>query len=104
MVTLYFELCERVWGGSPATEQIPSGLETADLDDDSPSSSENSTNSHSAASENWQNLGAFEEVDSNPTPSAATIQHRRVLLSKTLADHRQKRLKRKLPLILMHNF
>ena len=99
VVMLYFELCERLWGGSLATEQIPSGLETADLDNDSPNSSVNSTNGHSAASENWQNLGAFEEeVDSNPTPSPASIQHRRELLSKTLADHRQKKLKRKLPI------
>ena len=99
VVMLYFELCERVWGGSPATEQISSGLETADLDDDSANSSVNSTNSHSPATEDGQNLDAFEEeVDSDPTPSQATVQHRRELLSKTLADHRQKKLKRKLPI------
>ena len=61
VVMFYFELCERVWGGSPATEQISSGLETADLDDDSANSSVNSTNSHSLATEDGQNLDAFEE-------------------------------------------
>ena len=97
VVMLYFELCERVWGGSPATEQISSGLETADHDDDSTNSSVNSTNNHSPATEDGWNLDAFEEeVDSNPTPSQATVQHRRELLSNTLADHRQKKLKRKL--------
>ena len=28
---LYFELCEQVWGGSPATEQTEGGIENADL-------------------------------------------------------------------------
>ena len=28
VVLLYFEQCELVWGGSPATETIPSGLES----------------------------------------------------------------------------
>lgn len=32
MVLLYFELCEQIWGGSPATTTIPSGIETADID------------------------------------------------------------------------
>ena len=32
VVMLYFELCEKIWGGSPATTQIEGGLETADLD------------------------------------------------------------------------
>ena len=30
---LYYELCERIWGGSPATEQIESGLESTDIDE-----------------------------------------------------------------------
>ena len=32
VVLLYFELCEKIWGGSPATEQIAAGVETTDLD------------------------------------------------------------------------
>ena len=34
VVLLYYELCEQVWGGSPATEQIE-GLESMDLTSDS---------------------------------------------------------------------
>ena len=30
-VLIFYELCENVWGGSPATEQIEGGLESADL-------------------------------------------------------------------------
>ena len=28
---LYYEHCERIWGGSPATEQIDAGLESTDI-------------------------------------------------------------------------
>ena len=28
----WFEWCEQIWGGSPATEQICSGVESADLE------------------------------------------------------------------------
>ena len=31
VVLLYYELCERVWGGSPATQQIDGGLESGDI-------------------------------------------------------------------------
>ena len=31
VVMIYYEQCEKVWGGSPATEQIEEGLETIDL-------------------------------------------------------------------------
>ena len=31
VIFLFFDLCEKIWGGSPATEQITSGVETSDL-------------------------------------------------------------------------
>ena len=34
VVLLYQELCEQLWGGSPATEHIEGGLESADLRSD----------------------------------------------------------------------
>ena len=37
VVLLYFEWCERIWGGSPATDQIQSGVESVDLDGTQPS-------------------------------------------------------------------
>ena len=30
VVLLYYELCERIWGGSPATQQLEVGVETCD--------------------------------------------------------------------------
>lgn len=32
VVLLYYELCEQVWGGSPATTTIQSGIETNELE------------------------------------------------------------------------
>ena len=32
VVLLYFTLCQEIWGGSPATEKIKSGLESGDLE------------------------------------------------------------------------
>ena len=34
VVLLYFELCEKIWGGSPATTQIQGGVESTDLTED----------------------------------------------------------------------
>ena len=34
MVLLYYELCEKIWGGSPATQQIDNGIESTDINDD----------------------------------------------------------------------
>ena len=31
VVLIFYELCEKVWGGSPATEQIKGGLESSNL-------------------------------------------------------------------------
>lgn len=36
VVSLYYNLCGKIWGGSPATEHIDTGLETADLNVSSP--------------------------------------------------------------------
>ena len=31
VVQLYYELCAKIWGGSPATQQIEGGLESSDM-------------------------------------------------------------------------
>ena len=41
VVIIYYELCEKIWGGSPATEQIEGGVETVELiSEDGPTSSQ----------------------------------------------------------------
>ena len=31
VVLLYYELCEKIWGSSPATEEIQTGLESTEI-------------------------------------------------------------------------
>ena len=45
VVLLYFELCKQVWGGSPATTTIASGIETNELEDSVPPSPATSASS-----------------------------------------------------------
>ena len=33
VIYCYFELCEKIWGGSPATDQIDTGVETVELNE-----------------------------------------------------------------------
>ena len=69
---LYFEICQSIWGGSPATEQIENGLESTDV----------------------TNLA----TDTDVTTSSA-VTYRRNLLDKQLQEHRHSKLKRMLPLV-----
>ena len=80
---LYYELCEKVWGGSPATEQIATGIESGDLPPSVPESAEQPD--EKATSHSSQD-------------STIEIAHRRDLLAKNPSDYRQKKLKRKLPM------
>nr|XP_055044696.1 uncharacterized protein LOC129431004 [Misgurnus anguillicaudatus] len=92
VVLLYFELCEQVWGGSPATTTIASGIETDELEDSVAPSSATSSSSLVDAESEAEGL----EVDGsvNITP---TVKQRRDLLQAKLNGHRHERLKRKLP-------
>ena len=38
VVLLYFDKCEEIWGGSPATTTLPTGIEINEIQDDSNSS------------------------------------------------------------------
>ena len=51
---MYYELCEKIWGGSPATQQLETGIETSDMnveevDDPGPSSINSGMSGHSEA-------------------------------------------------------
>ncbi|KAM9436417.1 uncharacterized protein Hap1MRO34_000864 [Clarias gariepinus] len=77
VVLIFYELCEEIWGRSPATRSIDAGIETGDLEDsstDSPNSSE-----------------SFNRLTS------AVVKQRRDLLQAKLNSHRGHRLKTKVP-------
>ena len=57
VVLLYYELCEQVWGGSPATEQLEGGLESADLGNDTTRMANSSSNTQDDSQVETQDFG-----------------------------------------------
>ncbi|XP_058260203.1 uncharacterized protein LOC131362284 isoform X1 [Hemibagrus wyckioides] len=98
VVLLYFEVCELIRGGSPATTTISSGIETTDVITASHCRSDSASSSTldlsfvemSSVSDKLQ-----ESDGSNLAPSV--VKERRDLLHAKLKAHKQDRLKRKLP-------
>ena len=117
VVLLYYELCEKVWGGSPATEQLDKGLESIDLTISSdsemtpPTSNSSTTNSthcddpsgsgilSPSSSDDEGDLvsGSKQKSVATPVISPSTIKHRRQSLANKLGEYKQEKLKRKLP-------
>ena len=104
VVLLYFESCEAIWGGSPATSTIRAGIESTDITIEVESRSSSPTPSlastPSSTSFESERLG---DID-NPEPGASqemqlqesTVNKRRNLLDGKLRGHKQEKLKRKL--------
>ena len=69
VVYLYCELYEKIWGGSPATEQIDTGLETVDFN---VSSLEPTDTSPTCSLEN---MGVNDDLDKENEESAAINDH-----------------------------
>uniref|UniRef100_UPI003AAD429B uncharacterized protein n=1 Tax=Centroberyx gerrardi TaxID=166262 RepID=UPI003AAD429B len=89
VVLLYFELCESIWGGSPATHAISEGIETGDV-----------------AVEAVESIASLPDTGSSSLPggdgvaedavSAEMVANRRQRLDATLSGYRREKLKRKL--------
>lgn len=94
VVFLYYELCEKIWGGSPATEQLDSGLETADI----------SSSGHKP--EDATSEDKSESDDSEPEPeekegsaqSEPPSKKRREYLDGILRGYKDKKLTKKMSL------
>ena len=85
VVTLYYELCQEIWGGCPATDPV-TGVESMAV---TPNSSTSSLTPTDEGDNTAQSTG--EDSDVLATPSAT----RRNLLDEQLRNHRSNRLKRK---------
>lgn len=70
-VLLYYELCEKVWGGSPVTEQIEGGLESADLWNDMTCKENSSSDTQGESQVETQDPKSLEDV--NDSDRAADI-------------------------------
>ncbi|XP_010765624.1 uncharacterized protein [Notothenia coriiceps] len=93
VVYMFFELCEQIWGGSPAKHPHSSGVETGDLLD-----LEESSPVPSSSPSLERSSDSPESSESNGSLStAAVVRHRRDLLQAQLNGHRSDRRKRKLP-------
>ena len=108
VVLIYFKLCEKVWGGSPATEQLECGAESSDLMSVSyEANNVTAPGDDEARDEQSGNLSDVssndDEDDSNSRATSAvqlspsTIKRRRKHIEHKLCEHRQEKLKRKLP-------
>lgn len=116
---IYYELCEKIWGGSPATQQIDGGIKTVELisEDDPQSTVSDSSDNRTPSTSNPQpsevpaDLELEEDDESNDreetqetdhetssdTADQVTIRKRREFLDEKLKNYRQDKMKRKLP-------
>ena len=94
VVLLYFEVCEAIWGGSPATSTINAGFESADITVDSinssstPSSPASSTIFDSDISQETDNIETSKEVQESE------VKKRRNLLDAKLRGYKQEKLRK----------
>ena len=94
VVLLYFELCEKIWGGSPATEQICSGIESADLE---------ATTERPDTDVNLPSTAPDEEEPqdtadiSGGSEETSRVTQRRAFLDEKLSNYKQEKLKKRLP-------
>ena len=91
VVLLYFELCEKIWGGAPATEQLSSGLETSDIQAD------NADKDHGDRCEEERSQDTLTKDSDKTTTGAEEVNTRRALLNEKLSGYKTEKLKRKLP-------
>ena len=106
VVLLYFELCEEIWGGSPATTTIADGVETTDVDSEncesscSPESAQTDRSSPELESVDGPESDAG-ITDNSSTPGLSslkgTVKERRDLLNARLKGYKGEKMKRKLP-------
>ncbi|KAM6892875.1 uncharacterized protein PEZ65_022940 [Lycodopsis pacificus] len=86
---LYFELCQSIWGGSPATTGIRHGIETRGMEVEAVGAN-GSTSVHGSPSVSSDDRG------SGSVTSAETVASHRQRLDASLGGHRREKLKRKL--------
>ena len=106
VVLLYYELCEKIWGGSPATEEIYTGLESSEILSDEGQSEDQIPPTDTDELDTDVLTGEPDVSDSCPNDpgdssgrnSGDTVSKKREFLDKKLVTHRHERMKRKLPI------
>ncbi|PFX20284.1 hypothetical protein AWC38_SpisGene15255 [Stylophora pistillata] len=92
VVLLYYELCQEIWGGSPATNRISSGLEPSTLIEDI--DVDGATDTPATVDVNDDESESLEDEEgpqNDATPTSSTIKHWRELLHSKLKCYKQMR-------------
>ena len=114
---LYYELCEKIWGGSPATEQMETGVETEEVNqqvdmgergsdcDDTGENSEPTQLSDTSSQFNSRELSTSGDQSSQRSSRESSVSEnqsgssslkRREKLDETLATYKHKRMKKRM--------
>lgn len=106
---LYYELCEKLWGGSPATQQIETGIETEEVNQQVDANQQVDVNEQVDISEREDCSDGDSEEQTEPSGGSGSSQccsqgstsedsiqrKRRQALDETLSTYRHKRLKKR---------
>ena len=94
---------EKIWGGSPATAKLQTGLETVEINDglcDTPSLSADSPTSDAEIESQTETSSTGPAVQEKATPQStdqnADRAKRRALLDESLTNHKKRKLEKKL--------
>ena len=99
MVLLYYELCEKLWRGSPATQQLDTGIESTDLNDvTDPTPSPTGSSGNGEADEESTRDDSIVELTDEGQRQEQTVNSRRQYLDRKLSGHKTEKMKRKLPI------
>ena len=103
-ILLYFDECEAIWGGSPATTKIKNGIESSRIEesqdsgntcDTFPSATEESDSDENSSSVASSSGLASPVVAASSTPATDGVNRRRTLLDEILAKHKKQKLQKK---------
>ena len=113
VILIFYELCEKIWGGSPATTQIQGGVESTDLVEDGSNNASTGTQEPQSEDQVEQTGDDTSSVDvnhdnqegsspeaggrSNDSAESTTIQRRKDQLDNTLRTYRHAKMNKRLP-------
>ena len=103
VILLYFEECEQIWGGSPATKRLQNGIDSSNINlDDSckesigiPFNEGNSEDSDPELEVSASTSSTSTSIGSLDVDSTERVSKRRALLDDALKNHKKRKLQKK---------
>ena len=97
MIHCYFELCSKIWGGNPATEQITGGIETTDINAGQQEEGHGEDIGHEEEAETEDEEEEEGDAVVNQQSLTDSSRKRRAQLDSTLSQYKQQKMKKKVP-------